>query len=227
MLRAPCRRAGIGGHDQDGVAEIDRLAVVVGELAVVHDLQQDVEQVGMRLLDLVEQQHRMRVLVDRVGQQAALVVADIARGRADQPADRVALHIFGHVEPLQRDAHDRGELARDLGLADAGRAREQVIADRLVGIAQAGAADSLIAEASFSIAISWPNTTRFKSVSSVSSTLLVVGRNRLGGMRAMVATTASISLVVMIFLRRDGGTSICIAPTSSITSIALSGSLRS
>ncbi len=49
----------------------------------------------------------------------------------------------------------------------------------------------------------------------------------LGGMRAMVAITASISLVVMIFLRRDGGTSICIAPTSSITSIALSGSLRS
>ena len=49
----------------------------------------------------------------------------------------------------------------------------------------------------------------------------------LGGIRAMVATTASISLGVMTFLRRDGGTSICIAPTSSITSIALSGSLRS
>ncbi len=43
----------------------------------------------------------------------------------------------------------------------------------------------------------------------------------------MVATTASISLGVMTFLRREGGTSICIAPTSSITSIALSGSLRS
>ncbi len=81
------------------------------------------------------------MLVDRVGQQAALVVADIARRRADQPADRVALHIFGHVEALQRDAHDRGELARDLGLADAGRAGEQVVADRLVGIAQAGAAE--------------------------------------------------------------------------------------
>ena len=43
----------------------------------------------------------------------------------------------------------------------------------------------------------------------------------------VVATTASISLVVIVFLRRDGGTSICIAPTSSITSIALSGNLRS
>ncbi len=94
-------------------------------LAVIHHLQQDVEQVRMRLLDLVEQQHAMRLLVDRVGQQPALVVADIARRRADQAADRVALHIFRHVEALQRDAHDLGELARDLGLADAGRAAEQ------------------------------------------------------------------------------------------------------
>ena len=50
--------AGIGGHDQDDVAEIDDLAVVVGELPVIHHLQQDVEEIGMRLLDLVEQQHR-------------------------------------------------------------------------------------------------------------------------------------------------------------------------
>jgi hypothetical protein len=39
----------------------------------------------MRLLDLVEQEHAVRMLVDRVGQQAALVEADIARRRADQP----------------------------------------------------------------------------------------------------------------------------------------------
>ena len=78
--------ARIGGHDQDDVAEIDRLAVMVGQPAVIHDLEEDVEQVRMRLLDLVEQEHRMRMLVDGVGQQAALVVADIARRRADQPA---------------------------------------------------------------------------------------------------------------------------------------------
>ena len=57
---------------------------MIGELAVVHDLQQDVEEVGMGLLDLVEQQHDMGVLVDRVGQQAALVEADITRRSADQ-----------------------------------------------------------------------------------------------------------------------------------------------
>ncbi len=59
--------ARVRGHDQDHVAEIDLLAVVVGELAVVHDLQQHVEQIRMRLLDLVEQQHAVRMLVDAVG----------------------------------------------------------------------------------------------------------------------------------------------------------------
>jgi hypothetical protein len=134
----PCLRTGIGGHDQDDVAEVDLLAVVVGQLAVIHDLQQDVEQVRMRLLDFVEQQHAMRMLVDLVGQQAALVEADIAGRRADQPRDGVALHIFRHVEAQQFDAERRRQLLGDFGLADAGRAGEQIGADRLVGFAQAG-----------------------------------------------------------------------------------------
>jgi hypothetical protein len=42
--------------------------VVVGELPVVHHLQEDVEQVGVRLFDLVEQEDAVRMLVDGVGQ---------------------------------------------------------------------------------------------------------------------------------------------------------------
>jgi hypothetical protein len=49
----------------------------------------------------------------------------------------------------------------------------------------------------------------------------------LGGMRAMVATVVSTSRTPITFLRRDGATSICEAPVSSMTSMALSGSLRS
>ena len=48
-----------------------------------------------------------------------------------------------------------------------------------------------------------------------------------GGMRAIFATTSSTSLSVTVFRRRFSGSSIRDAPTSSITSIALSGSLRS
>ena len=113
----PIRRLGevggarIGRHDQDHVAEIDLLAVVIGQLAVIHDLQQHVEEVGMRLLDLVEQQHAMRMLVDAVGQQPALVEADIAGRRADQPRHRVPLHVFRHVEADELDAERGRELS--------------------------------------------------------------------------------------------------------------------
>jgi Protein of unknown function (DUF3170). len=83
---------------------------MVSELAMVHDLQQDVEQILMRLLDLVEQQHAMRMLVDAIGQRAALVEADVARRRTDQPADGMPLHVLRHVEAQDRHAEDRGEL---------------------------------------------------------------------------------------------------------------------
>ena len=51
----------------------------------------------------------------------------------------MALHVLGHVEADQLDAHAVGELARDLGLADAGRAAEQEVADRLLRVAEARA----------------------------------------------------------------------------------------
>jgi len=40
-----------------------------------HHLQEEVEEIRVRLLDLVQQQHGVRMLIDRVGQQAALVEA--------------------------------------------------------------------------------------------------------------------------------------------------------
>ena len=148
--------AGIGRHDQDDVAEIDLLAVVIGQLAVIHDLQQDIVEVRMRLFDLVEQQHAMGMLIDGVGQQAALVEADIAGRRADQPRHRMALHIFRHVEADQLDAEADGELAGDLGLADAGRAGEEIAADRLFAVAQAGAGELDRRSQSAEIALFWP-----------------------------------------------------------------------
>ena len=103
---------------------------------------QDVEDVGMRLLDLVEQHDLIGPPAHRFGQRAAFLIADIAGRRADQPGDRMFLHIFRHV-----DAHHRalvveqkgGERLGELGLADAGRPEEHEGADRPVGVLQAGA----------------------------------------------------------------------------------------
>jgi hypothetical protein len=77
--------AGVGGHHQHHVAEVRLAAVVVGQRTMIHDLQQQVEDVRMGLLDLVEQQHRVRMLGDLLGQQAALIEADVAGRRTDQP----------------------------------------------------------------------------------------------------------------------------------------------
>ena len=126
-------------HDDDDVAEVGLAPVVVRQRAVVHDLQQHVEDVRVRLLDFVEQQHGVRLLGDGLGQQAALVEADIARGRANQAADGVALHVLRHVEADQVHAHDVGQLFGGLGLAHARGAAEQEGADGLVALAQARA----------------------------------------------------------------------------------------
>ena len=56
---------------------------MIGQTAIIHNLQQYVEQVGVRLFDFIEQQHAMRVLIDRIGQQTTLVKANIAGRRAD------------------------------------------------------------------------------------------------------------------------------------------------
>ena len=129
----------VGGHHQNHIAKVGLAAVVVGQAAVVHHLQQNVEHIRMRLLNLVEQQHRMRVTVNRFGQQTALVESDIARRRADEPRHGVPLHILGHVESNELDAERGRQLLGDFGFADAGGAGKQQRGDGLVGVAQAGA----------------------------------------------------------------------------------------
>ena len=136
---APARPArDVRGHDQHGVLEVDRAALAVGQAAVVHHLQQHVEDVGVRLLDLVEQHDAVGPAADRLGELAALVVADVAGRRADQARHGVLLHVLRHVDADHRVLgveHELGQRAGQLGLADAGRAEEQERADRAVGVA--------------------------------------------------------------------------------------------
>ena len=124
--------AGIRGHDQDDVAEIRLAPVVVGQSAVIHHLQQQVEDFRMRLLDLVQQQHAMRLLGDRLGEQTALVETHVTGRCADQAGHGMPLHVLGHVEAHQLDTQRTRQLARHLCLAHTGGAGEQERADRLV-----------------------------------------------------------------------------------------------
>src|SRR5258708_7407767 len=87
VLRPDVRR-----HDEHGVAEVDGAALGVGEPALIEDLEQHVEDVGVRLLDLVEQHDGVGTAPDGFGQLAALLEPDVARWRADHPGHGVPLH---------------------------------------------------------------------------------------------------------------------------------------
>ena len=119
--------ADIRGHDNDGIFEIYRSAVAISQATVIENLEQDVEDVGMRLLDFVEQNDRVRSSSHRLGELPAFIVPDIARRGADQTRDRVPLLILGHV-----DAHHivliveqkLSQSARQFGLTNAGWSEE-------------------------------------------------------------------------------------------------------
>src|SRR4051812_11498739 len=122
LLGADVRR-----HVHDRVTEVDRPALGVRQAPVLQDLQEDVEDVRVRLLDLVEQEHAVRLPAHGLGELAALVVADVARGRADQARHGVLLHVLGHVDAHHRVLVAEEELRerpRELRLADARRAEE-------------------------------------------------------------------------------------------------------
>lgn len=64
-------RTGVRGHNDDRVLEADNAALRVGQTAVIQNLQQRIEYIRMRLLDLVEQNDRVRTAADLLGQLTA------------------------------------------------------------------------------------------------------------------------------------------------------------
>ena len=78
QIRAQVRR-----HHQYGVFEVDTSALTVRQLSIVQHLKQDIEDVRVRLLDLIQQDDRVWFATHGFGQVTAFFVANIARRRAD------------------------------------------------------------------------------------------------------------------------------------------------
>ena len=96
----------------------------------------------MRLLDLVEEDDRVRAAPHRFGELPRFLVADVAGRRADHPRDGVLLLVLRHVDTNHRllvVEQEFGQRARQLGLADAGRAQENEAAERTVRVLKTGA----------------------------------------------------------------------------------------
>src|SRR5829696_2467174 len=81
--------AHVRGHYDDSVLEVDGPALGVREAPVVEDLQESVEDVRVGLLDLVEEDYRVGSPADLLRELSRLLVADVARRRADQARHRV------------------------------------------------------------------------------------------------------------------------------------------
>lgn len=122
--------------------EIDHAAVAVGEAAVVKDLQKDVEHIRVRLLHLVKEHHAVGLVAHLLGELSALLVAHVARRAAYEAADAVLLHVFAHVDADQGVfvvEHHFAKGAAQLGLAHAGRPKEDERANGPLGVLQARA----------------------------------------------------------------------------------------
>ena len=97
----------------------------------------------MCLFNLIKQHNAVGAAAHSLGQLAALVVAYIARRRADEPCHGVTLHIFGHIKAQQcllAAEPALGQCAGQLGLTHTGRPQKQHRADGTIVLPQAGAA---------------------------------------------------------------------------------------
>ena len=114
----------------------------VGKPPFVEQLEQDVEHVGVRLLDLVEQQDAVRAAADDLRELTAFVVTDVTRRCADEARHGVPLLVLAHVDADERALvveEELGQRARELGLPHAGRAEEDERSDGTVRVRQAAA----------------------------------------------------------------------------------------
>ena len=94
----------------------------------------------MCFLDFVEQDYRVGVLADLLGELSSFFVSDISRGRSDEARDVVFLGVFAHVDSDECVAvaeHEFGELLYQVCFAHTCRSEEEEYAYRLAGVVDA------------------------------------------------------------------------------------------
>ena len=69
------------------VLEVHGASLTVGYTAVVKHLEQNIEYIGVSLLDLIEQHDRLGLAAYRFSQLTALIVSDISGRRSDKTGD--------------------------------------------------------------------------------------------------------------------------------------------
>ena len=138
-------RADIGSHYYNRILEVHGTPLVVGQTAVIKHLKQNVEHIRMRLLDFVEENHRVWLAPNGLGQLAALIVSYISRRRTYKTADCMTFLILGHINPRYHILIIEQELRESLGqlcLAHAGGTHEEERTDWAFLIGKTGTTSS-------------------------------------------------------------------------------------
>ena len=131
---------GVRGHDDDGVLEVGRTTLVVGQTTVIQHLQQDVEHIGMGFFYFIEQHHRVGLTAYSLSELSTLIVTYVSRRGTNQTGDAILLLILTHIDTR----HHRliieqivGQGLGQFGLTDTCGAQEDERGDGSLGILQA------------------------------------------------------------------------------------------
>src|SRR5687768_13402121 len=74
----------IGSHDDDRILEIYGAALTIRETAIIQHLEQNIEHLWVRFLDLIEQNHAVGFTTDGLCKLPTLLIANITGRRAHQ-----------------------------------------------------------------------------------------------------------------------------------------------
>ena len=133
--------ARIAGHNDNRIAEVHGATLAICKAPILHNLQQQIKDIGMGLFDFVQQYHAIGLATDGVRQLPALIVAHIARRGADEAGRGVLFHILAHIKAQHGSFVTKKLLSQGLGklgLAHAGGTQEKEGAHRTVLILKAG-----------------------------------------------------------------------------------------
>src|ERR1044071_7008242 len=77
--------ADVRGHDHNRILEIHGATLSIRQAAIIQNLQQNVEHLGMCFLDFIKKSYAVGLAADGLRERTPLFIPDIARRRAYKP----------------------------------------------------------------------------------------------------------------------------------------------
>jgi len=133
----------IARHNQDHVLEINMPSERIRQTPFFHNLQKHIIHIGMGLFDLIQQKHRIRPTPYPLRQLPALFIPNIPRGRTNQTAYIMLLHILAHVnlnERIRISKHKLRQSTRQKSLSNPARTNKDETPHRTIRVFQTASA---------------------------------------------------------------------------------------